>query len=225
MPESQYRGLVKDNEDNLVAPKKNKLLIQALDVSYSMQGLPLDSLKEACLQLGQKFYSQHASSFEKLITIPFDHTVEDVFSCATEEEYKQKINDLRCMGGTDFLPVFSRINEIIRSHQGIEEVYIVFVSDGQDGRDLKDGEFLKAIENIKTAPGIRSTFLTIGLSAYHDAAKLNQVAKAGNEQGNFIYVEIDGNGRGRGRGCVRGMGRGRGRGGFQGEDREGDEES
>ena len=134
MLESEYKDLIKDNRDTLVAPKKNKLLIQALDISGSMGGTPLESLKEACLQLGEKFYSQHASSFEKLITIPFDHQVEDVFSCPTEEEYRQKINELRCMGGTDFLPVFSRINEIIRSHQGIEEVYIVFVSDGCDGR-------------------------------------------------------------------------------------------
>ena len=121
------------------------------------------------------------------------------------------------MGGTDFLPVFSRINEIIRSHQGIEEVYIVFVSDGCDGRGIENEAFLETISKIKTAPGIRSTFLTIGLSAHHDAAKLNQVAKAGNEQGNFIYVDTHGNGsryqgysRGRGRG-----GWGRGRGGFQ----------
>ena len=72
MLESEYKDLIKDNRDTLVAPKKNKLLIQALDISGSMCGT-LESLKEACLQLGEKFYSQHASSFEKLITIPFDH--------------------------------------------------------------------------------------------------------------------------------------------------------
>ena len=81
-----------------------------------MYGLPLNGLKEACLQIGEKFYSQDASSFEKLITIPFNHVILDVFSCATEEEYRRKINEFQAMGAEDFTMVLNKINEIIRNH-------------------------------------------------------------------------------------------------------------
>ena len=70
-----------------------------------MDGQPLNSLKEACLQLGKQFYDQDEHSFEELITITFDHTVEDVFSASTHTEYRRKIEALRCLGGTDFVPV------------------------------------------------------------------------------------------------------------------------
>ena len=45
-------------------------------------------------------------------------------------EYVQKIEDLQCTGGTDFLPVFEKIGQIIREHPNVTEVYIVFVTDG-----------------------------------------------------------------------------------------------
>ena len=78
-----------------------------------MHGQPLESLKEACLQLGKKFYTQEEHSFEKLITITFDHTVEDVFSAGTKAEYKRKIEALHCIGGTDFVPVLDKLSDVI----------------------------------------------------------------------------------------------------------------
>ena len=71
--EAEYNKLINEEQGKEVEPRKNKLLIQALDISGSMGGQPLDCLKAACLQLGERFYGQEKSDFEKLITITFDH--------------------------------------------------------------------------------------------------------------------------------------------------------
>ena len=106
MTEVEYKELISEEQATILAePGKNRLFIQALDVSGSMHGQPLACLKEACLQLGERYYGTEQPAFEKLITIAFDHTIEEVFTCSTHQEYKKRINDLDTMGGTDFVPV------------------------------------------------------------------------------------------------------------------------
>ena len=130
-------------------------------------------MKEACLQLGEKFYDQEEHAFEKLITITFDHTVEDVFSAGTKAEYRRKIKALDTMGGTNFVPVLDKVSEVIKDHPNVNEVFVMFVSDGQDGRQPSDPDTLRSIQKIQSLINVETTFLTVGFSCYHDASKMN----------------------------------------------------
>ena len=130
-------------------------------------------MREACLQLGEKFYGQEQSNFENLITILHDHEIESEFSCATHQAYKDKINAIRARGGNYFMPVFRRIMEIIKEHPKVTDVFIMFVSDGQDtfsGMLPTDPSCQSILEQFKSMSGVETTFLTVGLSAHHDAA-------------------------------------------------------
>ena len=68
----------------------------------------------------------------------------------------------------------------------------MFVSDGCDGRGPQDPAFINILEHIKSMARVETTFLTVGFSAHHDAKKMNQIAKSGSEEGNFIYIDTQG---------------------------------
>ena len=154
-----------------------------------MYGQPLECLKVACLQLGERFYNSEQKPFEKLITVTFDHRVEDCFSPDLQWQYNEKINALEDIGGTDFLPVFQYIKKLILEHRNVTEVHVVFVTDGQDGRHAQDPQFQNIIQEIKQIRGVETSFLTIGFSQDHDAQKMNLIAQSGSKEGNFIYVD------------------------------------
>ena len=64
------------------------------------------------------------------MTITFDHTVESCFSAATHKEYKEKINGLETLGGTDFVPVMQHVKQLISTQTNVNEFFIMFVTDG-----------------------------------------------------------------------------------------------
>ena len=70
------------------------------------------------------------------------------------------------------------------------EVFILFNSDGQDSRRGLD-ELQNFLKDQKKHRNIQSTVYCLGLSRYHDAPFLNDIAKSGSNQGNFIYVDTD----------------------------------
>ena len=134
MSEAEYGRLVNgDGEAVNANPGKNKWLVQALDVSGSMGGKPLDSLIEGCLQLGNKYYASDKPAFEKLMSLAFSNKIEDSFACATQNEYDAKIKALHTIGGTNFYSVFERIELILTQNPDLEELVIIFVTDGFGG--------------------------------------------------------------------------------------------
>jgi len=70
------------------------------------------------------------------------------------------------------------------------EVFILFNSDGQDSRHGLD-ELQTFLKDQRKNRNIQSTVYCLGLSRYHDAPFLNDIAKSGSNQGNFIYVDTD----------------------------------
>ena len=93
------------------------------------------------------------------------------------------------------MPVFRRIREIIYEHPQATEIFIMFVSDGQDtfdGRRQDDPTMESILDFIKTMPRIETTYLSVGFSAHHDAKLMNKIANSGNQEGNFIYVDTRG---------------------------------
>lgn len=67
-----------DGEAN-ANPGRNKMLLQCLDVSGSMYGRTMESLKEGCMQLGKRFFTGDKPAFEKFVTMTHHHIIEREF--------------------------------------------------------------------------------------------------------------------------------------------------
>ena len=71
---------------------------------------------------------------------------------------------------------FQWIESLIRKNPGLEELVIIFVTDGQDCMDGHRGsrqnykdELQKVAERIKNYEGLKTRFMSIGFSQHHDA--------------------------------------------------------
>ena len=165
--------------------KQSGILILCLDKSGSMSGQPFKALQSGVSSFAQKIYEE--GMFEEFITLFYDHAIKEIKE-NTFDQYKSRVEKMRADGGTNFIPVFKRIYEVLKKHAD-KEVSVVFFTDGQAGDDKRrlDLEF-----NVmkKEASLVKSRFLTIGLSASHDAKFLNQIALAGSDMGNFFYIDF-----------------------------------
>ena len=52
---------------------RNKILVQALDVSGSMSGAPIRALKVGAQLIGEKYYSAEERPFEQFITMTYNN--------------------------------------------------------------------------------------------------------------------------------------------------------
>ena len=80
----------------------------------------------------------------------------------------------------------------VQSTGQIDELTVIFFTDGCDTCNQKPA-LLQSLHEMSAAlqsiPGLNSKFLAIGFSQGHDAAFMNDLAKAGSMIGNFIYVD------------------------------------
>ena len=187
MSEAEYGRLINGDGEVIVQnPGKNKMLVQALDVSGSMNGQPLQSLIEGCIQLGNKYYASDKPAFEKLVSLAFSNEIEEEFQCDTQAEYDQRIRALHVIGGTNFYSVFERLEKILEQNPDLEELVVIFVTDGFDGH--RNANMEATMKKI-TQKNCKVRYMSIGFSRNHDAAMMNKIANAGTEQGNFQYVD------------------------------------
>lgn len=74
MPEPELDQLVTGG--NAPAPSgKNKILVQALDVSGSMSGSPINALKIGAELIGERYYAAEEKPFERFITYLYESRV------------------------------------------------------------------------------------------------------------------------------------------------------
>ena len=81
---------ISEGADGPVSTGKNKILVQALDISGSMYGQPMQALKVGAQLIGDKYFGAEEKPFDKFITILHDHNIE-AFESANHEEYKHRI--------------------------------------------------------------------------------------------------------------------------------------
>ena len=86
------------------------------------------------------------------------------------------------------MSVFRMIKQLLNANDKLEELVVIFITDGQDGY-RRMHEYEEMSQWIKARPGLRSRFLSVGFSRDHDAAFMNRIANFGNEQGNFIFID------------------------------------
>ena len=170
-----------------------KILVQALDISGSMYGQPMDALKKGAQLMGDKYFASEEPPFEKFITILHDHEIQ-TFEAESHEQYKARIARTDARGGNNFMNVFVTINKILDENPNTEELICVFVTDGQDcdpGHRSEDpnADYLRVSQELKARPNLRTKFLSVGFSRNHDAAFMNKIANFGSEMGNFVYID------------------------------------
>ncbi len=75
---------------------------------------------------------------------------------------------------------FQRILALIKENPGLEELVIIFVTDGHDCQDYYRGnrkdyarELLAVAKQIQTLAGLKTQYMSIGFSQQHDAAQMN----------------------------------------------------
>lgn len=84
--------------------------------------------------------------------------------------------------------MFRELEAIIRENPHVEELEIMWMTDGQASYQ----EDYASILAIKNNPKIKSRYMTIGFSRGHNAQIMNHVANSGSEQGNFVFVDTQG---------------------------------
>ena len=83
---------------------------------------------------------------------------------------------------------FSKIEMLLSTQTHLEELTVMFITDGQDGYRHRHpdayqrGDPYDAVrDRIRSIPGLKSRFLAVGFSRDHDAAFMNRIANFGTE--------------------------------------------
>ena len=108
------------------------MLVQCLDTSGSMSGAPMTALKEGSKLIGEKYWNAEEHPFEKFYTIDYNSQA-TMFECDSLQNYHDKIDKLRAGGGTNFFRVFQKLEKYVEDNQKLEELVVIFITDGQDG--------------------------------------------------------------------------------------------
>ena len=135
MSEAEYQQLILGDGEINADPGKNKMLLQCLDVSGSMYGRTMEALIEGCLQLGQRYFTGDKPAFEKFVTMTHHHAIDKEFVSNNREDYEKEVKKFHAHGGNNFLTVFKRIQALVKENPGLEELEIIFVTDGHDCMD------------------------------------------------------------------------------------------
>ena len=130
--------------------RKNITLIALIDISYSMNGQcsskedsgysKLDLIKHSLGVLLEKI-----EIGDELICITFDHRINDIFKSSeySKEEFKEKINTLRPIGGTNIWDALKRAFEEAVNSTNKENTHILLLTDGDSERPNYHNEIQK----------------------------------------------------------------------------------
>lgn len=103
------------------------------------------------------------------------------------------IQQVRAGSATDFRKVFAWLQDFVNNQcKNVTELTVIFFTDGQDTCNngaVVDSAFQTMKQQLEQKQQIKSRFLSIGFSASHDAKFMNKIALAGQEMGNFFYID------------------------------------
>ena len=118
--------------------------------------------------------------------IAFDHNIEFI-EYNTHKQFTQEVSGINAQGGTDFVPSFKKIQSEMKSKK-FTDLTILFLTDGQTNANSALAE-LSVTAKLAEDSGMDLRFFALGFSQYHDAALLGQIARGGNDMGNFTYIQ------------------------------------
>jgi hypothetical protein len=95
-------------------------------------------------------------------------------------------------GNESFVAVFDYCRKLIEE-RSISDFSIIFFTDGCDTCNTPQAIYasLNLLKEKLDSLKINSRFLTVGFTSYHNAKLLGDIANAGSDVGNFIYVDTN----------------------------------
>ncbi|KAJ6250829.1 hypothetical protein M0813_15645 [Anaeramoeba flamelloides] len=165
-------------------------LIFALDVSYSMYGVNLESAKRAISILLDKVWSFYNISVQLFV---YSDDAEEIALPRKLKQAKRVVSEIRAQRSTNFISIFKLINKTISQMKRKQDICIIFLTDGEDTSDCSEGKPLlhramNKLYNTLQKQGTCSEVHSIGFTRNHDAVLMNEIAQIGTNQGTFSYV-------------------------------------
>lgn len=194
-PISNSFGELKISLENSKFVTKSCLSIWVLDRSGSMAGNPWKQVQSALIHILSLARSR---DHVKIVLIAYNSISEIINVPEAEDAMVQTINCLQSGGGTNFTSAFDKIIEVINTMKNMDSITVSFLTDGQD----QSNDRVTLVNNFKNKlTEINSdkennksnnksiTVHSIGFSNDCDKDFLENLRKAGTQEGTFRYAE------------------------------------
>lgn len=170
------------------------LFIPVIDESGSMVGKPLEQARYSLHRINDMTYNSphlitHIITYHDSATSFHIDTSKPIIYNTTQ------IDKRRNSGGTSFTSAFKMITQIIQteasSNQNIENIVIIFLTDGEDSSVQKDkrDELVDILNtNIRAIWKKSFTIHTVGFGRSHDFDFLNKLRMIGTQEGAYRYA-------------------------------------
>jgi uncharacterized protein with von Willebrand factor type A (vWA) domain len=134
---TEYNELLgKSNDFNPSIANKGRALIQCLDCSGSMSGEPMKAQKAGISHLGDIIFAEKVSLFEHYVTLAYTREIKQN-NAMDKTNYQNFIATLQAGGCEDFKLVFETITKLAQGMNGLEELSVIFFTDGCDTTNTK----------------------------------------------------------------------------------------
>lgn len=148
-------------------------VIFCVDISGSMAGSPLQTINQILKSIYEKTNIKYPLWCYD--TSVYKSTIDSVLT-----------NPLKAGGGTAFVCVMSAILDYLQ--ENVENINIIFLTDGCDGSVHETQEKMNEIAMIKSTIGYQFTINVLGFTECVNNAFLDTVRLLGNVQGTFSFA-------------------------------------
>jgi len=111
-------------------------------------------------------------------------------------DYLNNTKNTYCGGGTNFIPCFKYLTDILNKGVPDTSYSVVFLTDGQGSYERGENGSLSKLKSLcqklETEQNKPCAIYCMGFSSSHDATLLNGLANSGSQLGNFIYIKEGG---------------------------------
>jgi len=186
-------------QSNVSAKSKEKYVLIVLDTSGSMSGMSIMTSRGAISEMIKMLFGHTQHPKVDLITFNNTPTFHQLQG-KNEKECLEIVSKIKASGGTNFIPVFNMIKDILNKNISessdltkgvakIDELAVVFLSDGQAERLDQLKPHIQNMKDFVEKNLSSAEFHTLGFGGDHDARLLGEMTKAMPTPGTFQYVK------------------------------------
>jgi len=198
-------------QSDISLKSKDKYVLIVLDTSGSMSGSKIKTCIEAISEVIKMLFANSDSPKVDLITFTNSPKFYSLQNKSLEECLKI-VSGISAWGGTNFIPVFNMIEDLLtKATNAVKNVFssgseaeaeasaaqkakfdefaVVFLSDGQAESLDQLQPYIQKLKQIASSKLSSAEFHTLGFGSDHDARLLEEMTKAMPTQGSFQYIK------------------------------------